>query len=70
MECSNMDDTAQRSKERLAALPALLSSARELLVQTFKPGDAEVDSLKAQIEECAVAAHRLVLRERMRPPRR
>ncbi len=49
----------------LAALPGLLSLARQVIITTFEPGDPETDALKALLDECVVGAHRIHLRERL-----
>ena len=50
----------------LAALPGLLSLARQVVVTTLAPGDPETDALRAMLEECVVGAHRICLREQIR----
>jgi hypothetical protein len=52
--------------ETLAALPSLLSLARQVIVTAFNPGDPEIIALKALLDECVVGAHRLCLREQLR----
>lgn len=50
----------------LAALPGLLSLARQVVVATLEPGDPETDALREMLEECVVGAHRICLREQIR----
>lgn len=50
----------------LAALPGLLSLARQVVVTTLEPGDPETDALRVMLEECVVGAHRICLREQIR----
>ena len=50
---------------RLATLPPLLERAREILVASGARGDADAEDLLANVEECVVAAHRLLLQRRM-----
>ena len=50
---------------QLANLPPLLEQAREILVASDPRGDADAETLLAGLEECVVAAHRLLLRRRM-----
>jgi hypothetical protein len=54
-----------RREETLAALPGLLSLARQVIITSFQPGDPESDALKALLDECVVGAHRIYLRERL-----
>ena len=51
----------QTPNDRLAALPVLLSQARESLAASSALGDPEADALLASLEECVVAAYRLLL---------
>lgn len=50
---------------QLADVPPLLERAREILVASGAGGDADAEVLLAALEECVVAAHRLLLRRRM-----
>jgi hypothetical protein len=52
--------------EALAALPALLDLARQAVMATFGPDDAESGELKTLLDACVVGAHRLRLREQLR----
>jgi hypothetical protein len=52
-------------EESLAAVPSLLTLAREVVAAAFEPGDPESDALRAMLEECVVGAHRLCLREQI-----
>ena len=51
--------------ETLAALPTLLSLARQVVVTAFNPGDPEIEALKALLDECVIGAHRVCLREKI-----
>ncbi len=55
----------QTPNDRLAALPVLLSQARESLAASGALGDPEADALLASLEECVVAAYRLILRRQI-----
>ena len=55
-----------RLADRLEALPALLTVARQLVIASFEPGDPEADELRELVEACVVGAHRLRLRERLK----
>ncbi|HWA64003.1 MAG TPA: hypothetical protein VG939_21705 [Caulobacteraceae bacterium] len=61
-----LGETPFNRDETLAALPSLLSLARQVIVTAFDPGDPEVDALRALIEECVVGVHRVCLREQLR----
>lgn len=50
----------------LAALPGLLSLARQVVVTALDSGDPETNALKSLLEECVVGAHRICLREQIR----
>jgi hypothetical protein len=50
----------------LAALPGLLSLARQVVVATLPAGDPETEALRELLEECVVGAHRICLREQLR----
>jgi hypothetical protein len=50
---------------QLANLPPLLERAREILIASGPRGDADAEALLAALEECVVAAHRLLLQRRM-----
>lgn len=58
-------DEESRREETLAALPGLLSLARQVIITSFQPGDPESDALKALLDECVVGAHRIYLREQL-----
>jgi hypothetical protein len=49
----------------LAALPRLLDEAREMLAASDVRGDPAVEALLTNLQECAIAAHRLVLQRRL-----
>jgi hypothetical protein len=50
---------------QLASVPPLLERAREILIASGARGDADAEALLANLEECVVAAHRLLLRRRI-----
>ena len=50
---------------QLPKVPPLLERAREILVASGARGDADAEALLADLEECVVAAHRLLLRRRL-----
>jgi hypothetical protein len=52
-------------RDPLAAVPPLLEEARTILAASDTRGDAVAEALLADLEECVVAAHRLVLRRRI-----
>jgi hypothetical protein len=58
------DRAALQREEMLAALPGLLTLARQVIA-SFEAGDPEIDGLKSLLDECVVSAHRLALRERI-----
>jgi hypothetical protein len=49
----------------LAAVPPLLDRARELLAASDARGDPAVEALLTDLQDCAVAAHRLVLQRHL-----
>jgi hypothetical protein len=59
-----MTDAGAHS-DPLAALPLLLESARELLAGSGARGDPAAEALLTHLQECVVAAHRLVLQRRL-----
>ena len=65
MSISANDNTAIGREETLAALPRLLSFARQVVITAFEPGDPEIDEFRALLDECVVGAHRIYLREQL-----
>jgi hypothetical protein len=65
MEFLPASDVVLQRDEMLAALPALLSFARQAVIATFEPGDDEAYALRVLLDECLVGAHRLALREQL-----
>ena len=65
MSAPQLDCAELRRQATLAALPGLLSLARQVIVTSFQPGDPETDVLKAMLDECVVGAHRIYLREQI-----
>jgi hypothetical protein len=65
MSAIETDRYSVQREETLAALPGLLSLARQVIITSFQPGDPETDALKALLDECVVGAHRIYLREQL-----
>jgi hypothetical protein len=60
------DNGGYSRDETLAALPGLLTLARDIALVTLAAGDPDSDALRALLEECVVSAHRICLREQLR----
>lgn len=66
MSASDGDSAPIDRGATLAALPGLLSLARQVVVATLEPGDPETEALREMLEECVVGGHRICLREQIR----
>jgi len=59
-------DILDRYGAILAGLPALLETARAILIAAVPTNHNEADDLRRRIEECTVDAHRLLLARRIK----